>query len=237
MAAASWRGSQSRWSSSRSWSRSSRSATTARAKVGARGRPSSAGCDPHLQTDRALRRRCGQCRWSPQALLAHGDSLWIATPRNVVRLNLRNGSTIARIPIPTDGVNAGLAFGAGSIWLAATGKSQLLRIDPSSDRLVAKIRLDASRNGRVRPLGGGVAFAAGRVWVSRDSSGPRGDVVAVNPATNRAGATPVTVGTGPDAIVSGFGSLWVDNTSVVVGNNAPSRTYPAVSGSIHGPAA
>ena len=29
--------------------------------------------------------------------------------------------------------------------------------------------------------------------------------------------------------MSAFGSLWVDNTSVVIGNNAPSQTYPAVS--------
>ena len=60
---------------------------------------------------------------SPQALLTHAHSLWIATPSSVVRLNLRNGSTIARTPIPTNGVNARLAFGAGSIWLAPTGAS------------------------------------------------------------------------------------------------------------------
>ena len=166
---------------------------------------------------------------SPQALLARGHSLWIATPGNVVRLNLRNGSTIARIPIPTDGVNAGLALGAGSLWLAPTGTSQLLRIDPSSNRLIANIRLGVSDNGRVSSLGGGVASAAGRIWVSRDSNRPRGDVISVNPTTNRATATPVTVGSGPGTVVSGFGSLWVDNTSVVVGNNAPSQIYPAVS--------
>jgi hypothetical protein len=165
---------------------------------------------------------------SPQALLAHGDSLWIATPSSVVRLNLQNGATIARTPIPTNGVNAGLAFGAGSIWLAPTGTSELLRIDPSSNRLLANIELGVRNDGHVSSLGGGVAFAAGRIWVSRDSNRPRGDVISVNPAT-RATATPITVGSGPDTVVSGFGSLWVDNTSVVVGNTAPSRIYPAVS--------
>ena len=165
---------------------------------------------------------------SPQALLAHGDSLWIATPSSVVRLNLQNGATIARTPIPTNGVNAGLAFGAGSIWLAPTGSSQLLRIDPSSNRLLANIDLGVSNDGHVSSLGGGVAFAAGRIWVSRDSNRPRGDVISVNPATG-ATATPITVGSGPGTVVSGFGSLWVDNTSVVVGNTAPSRIYPAVS--------
>ena len=166
---------------------------------------------------------------SPQALLAHGDSLWIATPSSVVRLNLQNGATIARTPIPTNGVNAGLAFGAGSIWLAPTGTSQLLRLDPSSNRLVANIDLGVSSHGHVSSLGGGVAFAAGRIWVSRDPDRPRGDVISVKPATDRAAVTPITVGSGPDAVVSGFGSTWVDNTSVVVGNTSPSRIYPAVS--------
>ena len=165
---------------------------------------------------------------SPQALLVHGDSLWIATPSSVVRLNLQNGATIARTPIPTNGVNAGLAFGAGSIWLAPTGTSQLLRIDPSSNRLLANIDLGVSNDGHVSSLGGGVASAAGRIWVSRDSNRPHGDVISVNPATG-ATATPITVGSGPDTVVSGFGSLWVDNTSVVGGNTAPPRIYPAVS--------
>src|SRR5262249_8591554 len=74
---------------------------------------------------------------SPQVLLSNAGSLWIATPSSVVKLNLHNGSTIARLRIPTNGVNAGLAFGAGSIWLAPTGGGRLLRIDPSSNRVVA----------------------------------------------------------------------------------------------------
>jgi len=166
---------------------------------------------------------------SPQALLPNAGSLWIATPNSTVRLNLRNGSMIARIPIPTNGVNAGLAFGAGSVWLAPTGTSQLLRIDPTTDRIVAKINLGVARNGRISSLGGGVAFAADRLWVSRASNRPRGDVVSINPSNNHATARPITVGSGPDTIVSAFGALWVDNTSVVVGDKAPSATYPALS--------
>lgn len=166
---------------------------------------------------------------NPQALLANAASLWIATPSSLVRLDLRSGSKLGRTHIPTNGVNAGLAFGAGSIWIAPTGASRLLRIDPSNNRLVANIHLGGNHNGRLSSLGGGVAFAAGRIWVSRVSNGPRGDVVSVNPTTNRETATPVTVGSGPDTVVPAFGSLWVDNTSVVIGKNAPSRTYPAVS--------
>jgi hypothetical protein len=166
---------------------------------------------------------------NPQALLTNAGSLWIATPSTVVRLNLHNGSTLARTPISTNGVNAGLAFGAGSIWLAPTGASQLMRIDPSTNRIVANIYLGVTGNRRLSSLGGGVAFAAGRVWVSRASNRPRGDVVSVNPTTNQVTATPIAVGSGPDTLVSAFGSIWVDNTSVVIGGNAPSQVYPAVS--------
>ncbi len=173
----------------------------------------------------------------PQALLATADSLWIATPTSVVRLNLRKGSKIARTPIPTNGVDAGLAFGAGSIWLAPTGSSQLLRIDPSNNRVIANIHLGGQRNGRLASLGGGVAFLYGRIWVSRDSNGPRGDVVPVNPTTNQAAAAPITVGSGPDTLVSAFRSIWVDNTSVVIGKNAPSRPIRRYHESIHEPAA
>jgi len=165
----------------------------------------------------------------PQALLASGDALYVATPRSVVRLNLRNGSTIARTPIPTNGVNAGLAFGAGSIWLAPTGSTQLVRIDPTTGRIVASIHVDASVDGATGSLGGGVAYAAGAVWATRLSSGARGDVVAVNPTTNRIEGTPATVGTGPDAIVSGLGSLWVDNTSTAIGSTTASTTYSSLS--------
>jgi hypothetical protein len=166
---------------------------------------------------------------SPQALLSNGGSLWIATPSSVVRLNLHNGSTIARIPISTNGVNAGLAFGAGSIWLAPTGASELLRIDPSSNQVVASIHLGVTDNGRVSSLGGGAAFAAGRVWASRVSNGSHGDVISVNPTTNQAVGVPITVGSGPDTVLSAFGSLWADNTSVVIGNSAPSQVDPGVS--------
>lgn len=164
----------------------------------------------------------------PQTLLSSAGSLWVATPRSVVRLNLHNGSRIARLPIPTNGVDAGLAFGAGSIWLAPTGTSELLRIDPSNNRIVSRIPLGRTGYGHLRSLGGGVAFAADRIWVSRDSNQPRGDVITVNPRTNRATGTPLTVGSGPGPLASAFGSIWVDNTSITIGTSAPAQTYPAM---------
>lgn len=192
---------------------------------GTRGRPSGVRAEPV----RLYAAGVVDVGGSPQALLAHGDSLWVATPSSVVRLNLRDGSTLGRISIPTNGVNAGLAFGAGSMWLAATGNTQLLRIDPQTDKLIAKIPVGGRQGRREFLLGGGVAFAAGSVWATRTSNGPRGDVVAVNPSADRIAGTPVPVGSGPEAIVSGFGSLWIENTSVVLGSTPPDQTFPSMS--------
>jgi streptogramin lyase len=114
------------------------------------------------------------------------------------------------------------------VWLAATG-DDLLRVDPDSNRLEATIRIGETLGGRTISVGGGAAFAEGRVWATRDSNRPRGDVIVVDPSTNKPIGTPITVGSGPDAIVRGFGSLWVENTSTIVGDNAPSQIYPTMS--------
>lgn len=97
----------------------------------------------------------------------------------------------------------------------------LVRIDPATGRILATIDVTESGPGHLRVLNGGISFAAGRVWLSRDSPDSHGDVVAVNPATNHLDGRPVIVGTGPTTLLTAFGSLWVDNTGLTV------RTHPA----------
>lgn len=144
---------------------------------------------------------------SPVALLSYDGSLWVAGDGYVARLDPRNGDVQARIAVSRKVVgSAQLAAGAGSVWVSYTGSSRLLRIDPAINKLVAQVHLPG------RPAGGGVAFIDGRVWVSQDG-GPRGDVVAVDPRTNRIDGPAVPVGSGPARLASGLGSLWVQNTS------------------------
>jgi hypothetical protein len=141
------------------------------------------------------------------ALLSHG-SLWVATATFVARVDPRSGALLHRIPIPSSGVGpAQLASGAGSIWVAYQGSPPVLRIDPATNRVVAQVD-----HGRLSS-GGGAAFADGHLWMSRDGSHPRSDVVEIDPGTNQVTGKPIRVGTGPGTIASGFGSLWVDNTS------------------------
>ncbi len=188
--------------------------------LGHRSRPLSAAVQPLPVSAVAL----SSVRVAPgiEVLLAHGGTLWIAGVHSIERLNPANGAVEATIRLPIEGLAGALAFGAGSGWVAAGGANpgsapSLARIDPANSRLMATINVTESRPGHLRVLSQGIAFAAGRVWLSRDSTASHGDIVAVNPATNRIDGRPVTVGTGPDTILSAFGSLWVQNTGLTVG--------------------
>jgi hypothetical protein len=145
---------------------------------------------------------------SPAALLSYDGSLWVAGHGYVARLEPSSGEVQARIAVSGKVVGtAQMASGAGSVWVSYTGSSRLLRIDPTTNKLVAHINLPG------RPAGGGVAFVDGRVWVSQDAQGPRGDVVAINPRTDRIDGPAVPAGSGPAKLAGGLGSLWVQNTS------------------------
>jgi hypothetical protein len=145
---------------------------------------------------------------SPAALLSYDGSLWVAGDGYVARLDSRTGQVQRRIAVSGKVIGtAQMAAGVNSVWVSYTGSSRLLRIDPATNKLVAQIDLPG------RPAGGGVAFVDGRVWVSQDARGPRGDVVAINPRTDRIDGSPVRVGAGPAKLASGLGSLWVQNTS------------------------
>ena len=144
----------------------------------------------------------------------------------------------------------GLAFGAGSLWVADYGNGTLRRIDPARNRATARIPLGNS------PYAS--AFGAGSVWVSSFDSGNvtrvdpatnrivaridagveqtglaatatdvwvaifgRGEVVRIDPATNTVTAR-ITVGGNPEDVVLAAGSAWVPNE-----NGSLARIDPA----------
>jgi hypothetical protein len=75
----------------------------------------------------------------------------------VVRIDPRTNRVVDRIPVDPP---SGLAFGQGSVWVTSAGYGTVSRIDPQSDKVVAKIKV-----GR-----GGVDIAvdesSGAVWVA-----------------------------------------------------------------------
>ena len=167
------------------------------------------------------------------------ESLWIAEPdRGVVaRLDLDDGQVTDTIPVGTspagvavgessvwvtnagDGTvdriapdtndvtqtldagigPSGIAVGDGVLWVADTIGSQLLRVDPTK----------AKADPEIVPLAGqpsGVAFTPSGVWVSVAPA----SVARVDPMDPSVTFTQ-SVGNGPRAILSAFGSIWVAN--------------------------
>jgi hypothetical protein len=166
-----------------------------------------------------------------EALLADGGSLWVAGAHSLTRLSPMNGAVEMQIPLPTEGLADGVEVGAGSLWVASGGGNtgsapSLARVDPANGRMLAAIDVTGGGGRGLRVLNGGIAFAAGRIWLSRDTTASRGDVVSVDPATNRLDGRPVAVGTGPTTLLAAFGFLWVDNTGLTVGVK-PSPVLPA----------
>ena len=104
----------------------------------------------------------------------------------------------------------GVAAGGGSVWVASFADDAVVRIDPETKRVVARIPVGKG------PIG--VGYGAGSAW-SADWSG--GTVTRIDPATNRAVAT-IEVGDGPEGVAWGHGSLWTSNKSGSV-----SRVDPA----------
>jgi virginiamycin B lyase len=81
--------------------------------------------------------------------------------------------------IPTGGFPYGMAFGAGSLWVA--GGDHVTRIDPAGNRVVATIPLSTS-SGHAAVGPSGLAFGAGAVWVPMAVPGA---VWRIDPASNR----------------------------------------------------
>jgi YVTN family beta-propeller protein len=117
----------------------------------------------------------------------------------VTRIDARTNRVVARIHAHIFSEGEGLiAAGAGGVWLVTADKV-LSRIDPASNRVVAKVSVPEGSTSAV------VGF--GSVWVT---SHDRGTVVRVDPARNKADAT-IAVGTGPRFLAAGEGSIWVLN--------------------------
>ena len=119
-----------------------------------------------------------------------------------------DGGKITRVDVTTNETKnfktdigpAGVAFGAGSLWVSHF-VPEVWRINPNTSQVEAKIHVD---DGTTR----GIAFADGKTWVTTETS-----VIAIDPATNRIKRTTKLIErkreTGPTAIVFLDGDLWV----------------------------
>ena len=139
-------------------------------------------------------------------LAASDGAVWVAEPGAVVRVDARSGRVVARMRTPAVGDDGHIAVGVGGVWVTTglEGGGTVYRIDPSTDRVVATIRVGG--------VAIGVTVGAGRVWVTRPSQGP-GDVVRIDPTSDRVAEPAIQVGSGPGEVAYGGGAVWVQNSS------------------------
>ena len=109
-------------------------------------------------------------------------SIWLSQPDRVSRLDPSTGGVDVSIPVPGTSDFRKLAAGAGSIWVDDTGTQTVTRIDPVRNTVVASVPL-----GRSVFVTDGLAFVDSKLWVVRPvpTDDTRGDVVSINPASNR----------------------------------------------------
>jgi hypothetical protein len=148
--------------------------------------------------ERRLRVRAGVVDMT----IAKGD-LWVAGFGAVSRIDPATGRLLARIAIAAVGDLSQIAAAGGSIWV--TSADGVYRIDDATNRVVAAV--DTGRGATL-----GITAGAGRIWVTRPGEGA-GEVLAIDPRTNRVAGPPIAVGPGPARLAYGTGSAWVLDTA------------------------
>ena len=125
-------------------------------------------------------------------------SVWVSNYDDDTVSVISPGSTSAETIRVEDGP-LGIATGFGSVWVVCYWRQQLLRIDPSSRRVVARIEIGRG------PLS--VAAGSGGVWVTnRDSR----TVSRIDPLSNRVVAEiAIPSPASPQGVVTGGDTVWV----------------------------
>jgi YVTN family beta-propeller protein len=148
---------------------------------------------------------------SPDGVASGAGAVWVLSGRRLVRIDPAFGFVKTRtLPIGdapdiSVGSTAGLAVGAGSVWVE-DGVSTLLRIDPRTRTVTRRFALGKGIDG--------VAVGSGSVWVTRVSPAT---LLRIDPRTNLVTARiPIAGRSGVDApypigLTVGAGSVWVLN--------------------------
>jgi YVTN family beta-propeller protein len=129
----------------------------------------------------------------PRFVADGDDSLWVAGPRRLWRVARGRVRDQVELPFAT----AALDAGSGGVWLVDAAADRLVRVDPATMKITARIPV-----GR-RPRA--VAVGAGSVWVA---NGADGTVSRVDPRRNAVADT-IPVGSAPVDLEVGFGAVWV----------------------------
>ena len=114
------------------------------------------------------------------------------------RVDLKTGVVTATIQVAIGDSEGRLAVGAGAVWLCTDPKGVLARIDPSSNKVVAEIK--------VQPRSFAVACDESAVWAT---STEKSVLMCIDPRLNQ--VVQQFAGAGGDEIQIGKGSVWLSN--------------------------
>jgi streptogramin lyase len=160
----------------------------------------------------------GNSLGDPAGLAVGAGSVWVEG----------GGPTLLRIAPRTSAVQRRLdlgqnidtvAYGDGSVWVTTGEPNTLLRIDPRTNTVAARIPI-ADRRGVLAPYPIGLSVGAGAVWVL---NGNTGTVTRVDPALNAVTATTPRLSADPIRIAAGPGAVWVADAA----NDTVIRIDPA----------
>jgi glutamine cyclotransferase len=104
------------------------------------------------------------------------------------------------LKVDAGGATYGLAWSGGSVWAGGLGSGDVLRIDPTSGKVLGRISIG--------PRVFNLAAAPGAVWALANLTGR---AARIDTDTGKVTAS-VHVGNGPYDIEWGFGSAWVSNS-------------------------
>jgi DNA-binding beta-propeller fold protein YncE len=96
----------------------------------------------------------------------------------------------------------GVTTGGGSVWVSSPQRGEVLRIDPATLRLTARIEVGG------RP--GAIVAGGGRIWVADDSGG---GVTAINAQGGRVFKRGIAPHATPLRLAFGAGAVWVSSAS------------------------
>jgi len=125
-------------------------------------------------------------------------ALWVTTDGYIARINEKTNAVSAKVDAA--GPCLSLAAGFGSLWSPSCATNELVRIDPKSNKVTARIRLPGIPGGGEGQLVAG----NGSIWMFTDDLG---SLVKIDPEKNVVAGTFATGYPGV-SLVSAEASLW-----------------------------
>jgi len=130
----------------------------------------------------------------------HKDSLWVTTGRDshVVQLVAATNTVGSRLEVKDP--CSGLADGFGSLWSPSCGDHVVVRIDPATGNVLARIAADPANSE------GGITVGAGSIWLVTKPS----TLVRIDPKSNIVVAS-ISLPSGSENPLFADGAVWVSS--------------------------